>query len=292
MAQISFRLLDGTEPGPFGQYLLPQARRALAGGGPHTLLGAVWDEQACGAAAVSWLGGDGELLSLFVDPAARRQGVAGHMLALLLEEGARRGQDYLAASYTLQGEELDAMDALFRRLGGAPEDVAPTYVLDSARFHRPPVGAAFQPQFTPHPAAVPLSRLSPQALAALEGEAVPPFLRPSAFRGRVDDGLSLAWLEGDTPSAFLLGRAEGADTCVLLAAWRHREAPAVPFLPLLLAWLNRCWYRMGGEFRCCLSAISPQAQALVERIAGDDYEIYRERQVLLPIPKRQEGGPL
>ena len=292
MAQISFRLLDGTAPGPFGQYLLPQARRALAEGCPYTLLGAVWDDRACGAAAVSWLGGDGELLSLFVDPAARRQGVAGHMLALLLEEGARRGQEHLTASYTLRGEELDAMDALFRRLGGAPEDVATTYMMDSTRFHRPPVGAAFQPRFTPHPAAVPFSRLSPQALEALEGEAVPPFLRPSAFRDRMDGGLSLAWMEGDRIISYLLGTVEEERTCVLLSAWRSPETPAASFLPLLLAWLNLCRYRMGGEFRCCLSAVSPQAQALVERIAGGDYEIYRERQVLLPIPKRQEGGPL
>ena len=285
MALVSLRILPAGQPGVFEQYLLPQACRALRGGGEHTLLGAVWDTRACGAAAVRWEAGGGELLSLYVDPQARGCGVAGHMVDQLLEQAGRRGIGRLYGSYVLQGEALAAMDALVRRRGGRPEYTAPVYSMDSACFHRSILGAAFRPGYVPARAVVPFSGLSRDALEQLEqAHTIPEALRPSALEGRLDPALSLAWMEGGQVAAYLLGTQQGEDSGVILAAWRGPLAPPISFLCLLRAQLHLFWYRLGGDFRCCLSAESTQGLILAECIGAGRYELYQEHSFSLAVP--------
>ncbi len=283
MAWISIRPVDPARPGPFGQYLLPGV---LAGAPPDavTVLGAVWDNLACGAAAVRW--DRAEIASLFVDPQVRGLGVGGRMVDLLLEEAARRGVEALDADYTLGGEELAAMDALCRRRGGNPLPLSRVYQADTGRFHHSPaVGCALSPGYRPHPSAVPFSRLPSEALDALEADGrIPPLLRPSASGDRMDPALSVAWLRDGRAGAYLLCGEAGPGGYALLAAWRGPDALAAAFLILLRAQLNRCYYRQGGDFLYSFSTLGGAAEALAKRIVGGRCNRYEEHTAALPAP--------
>ena len=118
MINISFCRLGRILPESFAGYVLPYVRRDLAragNGSAYTVLGAMWNGLACGAAVVEWDEYEGNIRSFFIDPKARSRGVAGHLLDLLLEEGARLGKESLYLEYILKDEELAAMDALISK---------------------------------------------------------------------------------------------------------------------------------------------------------------------------------
>ena len=120
MVNVSFCRLGRIIPEPFAGYVLPYVRKSLArldADVDCTVIGAIWIGLACGAAVVVWDGPDGELRSFFIDPKARGCGVGGHLLDLLLEEGAWLGKDDLYINYILKDSELAAMDALVLRRG-------------------------------------------------------------------------------------------------------------------------------------------------------------------------------
>ena len=286
MSRLSFRPLDPIGPGPFAQYLLPSVvQMASRSPGDLTCLGAVWDQSACGAAAVRWTQDCGVLVSLFVDPLIRGQGVAGALLDRVIEACARRGVTALSASYVLRGGELDAMDALFRSRGAEPVPMAPTYEMDTSRFHQARfLSPAFQPDFRPDSHVQVLTSLSQEQLDALEADPdIPEVLLPSACGDRLEPGLSVAWTDGGRILAYVLGGESGPASCSLLAAWRGADAPASSFLSLLQAQLNLCYYRCGGDFRYFLSAISPGAAVLTEHLTGGDYTLYEEHAVWLDL---------
>ena len=98
METISFRIVEDAEFPVFRQYLLPDAAR-LAAGGKHDILvlGAVCGTMACGAAALSFEEQDSgavvaELISLFLDPLVRRQGVGSEFLACCLDAASESGR--------------------------------------------------------------------------------------------------------------------------------------------------------------------------------------------------------
>lgn len=281
MDPLSIRRLSGQDITPFSQYLLPQALfQAREAADQADVLGAVWGRFACGAAAVLWRGDRGEVLSLFVDPAVRRKGVAARLLGQIHALALERGVERLAASYSLAGEDLAAMDALFRRAGGEPAFRAPVFGMDSARFHDAPLlSIAFRPSFRPHSAVRTFSQLTREQLAALAEEpGIPGNLTWEACQSRADPALSVAWLQDGRVSAYALGGASGPDSYALLASWRSPDAPAHSFLSLLRAQVNLFYYR-GGDFMYYTSALTENPVDLVELLTGGNYNLYEEHTV-------------
>lgn len=292
MPQFSFRLVPPGALAPFSRYLLPYiAREARQPDSSLTVLGAVWGDLACGAAALRPGAQAHELVSLFVDPQARRRGVGGALADLALEHSAREGADLLTASYVLDGEDLTAMDALFLRRGGHPQAAAPVYTMDSARFHANRlVRAAFRPQFRPASQLCPFSRLSREQLERLTAENdIPYILSPEGCRDRMDPELSLAWTGGGQIGAYILGCEEAPGSFVLSAAWRG-GAPPSSFLSLLRGQLNLCYYQCGGDFSYHISAISPAADQLIHKITGGDFRRLEEHRAVLPVSSPRSDG--
>ena len=183
MVNVSFCRLGRVIPAPFAGYVQPYVRKALAGAdaaAEYTVLGAIWNGMACAAAVVIWGATDGELLSLFVDPKARGCGVAGHLLDLMLEEGARLGKKSLSLNYILKDSELAAMDALVESRNGSLENGAPVCGISSDDFlDSPLLGPALRPGWK-KPGNIRLfSELTQRQLEQLEvQEGLPVFLRP------------------------------------------------------------------------------------------------------------------
>lgn len=289
MSAFSFRMLDPARPGPFAQYLLPHALRgAQSEQTSFVLVGAVWEQYACGAAALELTGSKARLASLFVDPSIRRKGVARGLLLELEKEAAARGLSKLEVSYTLNSADLDAMDALFLHFGGEPFFYAPVFTMDSAQFHSSPLlGPTFRHDFQPNRHICLFSQLTPEQQQILEEEP-PDYLTPSLCRDRLDPSLSPVWLEGDRPVAYVLGGGSPELGFALLAAWRQEGSPASSFLALLRTQLNLCYYQGGGDFLYHVSTVTNQTFALVERITGGVYTVREEHHVSLPLPFPQD----
>ena len=292
MVNVSFCRLGRNIPEPFAGYVLPYVRKSIAqteGENAITVLGAMWNGLACAAAVAVWDETDGELLSLFVDPKARGCGVAGRLVDLLLEEGARLGKDSLSLEYVLKDEELAAMDALVESRGGAVIDGAPICGMNSDDFlDSPLLGPALHPGWR-RPAAVRLfSELTPRELELLDAiEELPEYLRPSALGDRLDPALSAVWLADGRPAAFALGFQTGDRMFCQSSVWRGPNAPEGSFRALIGAQVNQCWYRSGGSFVFFISPINPRSAAMAEWFTGGNYEPYTQRDALIPITEQE-----
>ena len=289
MVNVAFCRLGRNIPEPFAGYVLPYVRKSISqaeGEDAVTVLGAMWNGLACAAAVAVWDETDGELLSLFVDPKARGCGVAGHLLDLLLEEGARLGKETLYVDYILKDEELAAMDALVESRGGTAENGAPVCGIASDDFlDSPLLGPALHPGWQ-RPGSIRLiSELTPQQLEALRSpENLPEFLSPSSLGDRVDPALSAVWLEGGRPVAFALGFQSGDRMFCQSSIWRGPNAPEGSLRALIGAQVNQCWYRSGGDFVFFISPINPRSAAMAEWFTGGNYEPYSQREAVIPIP--------
>lgn len=293
MALVSLCVFDASSLAAFSGYLLPAVRsRVLRAAGEDaarfTLAGAVWDGRACAAAAAEWDGGIGHIVSLFVDPQARRQGIAGRVLDLLAEEGVRRGADKLDCNYILREDALAGMDALFLRRGAEIKDGAPVYGMQSRAFlDSPLLGAALRPGFLAPPEVAAFSGLSPEQLRALDADpAVPAFVRPSARQDVLDPDLSCAWISAGRVIAYALGCQSGEDMFDQTGVWRAQGAPEGCLRALIQAQVNRCWYRCGGDFQFFLSAVSKRSAQIAEWFTGGRYEIYAQHEALLSLAKQ------
>ena len=292
MVNVSFCRLGRNIPEPFAGYVLPYVRKSIAqteGENAVTVLGAMWNGLACAAAVAVWDETDGELLSLFVDPKARGCGIAGRLVDLLLEEGARLGKDSLSLEYVLKDEELAAMDALVESRGGAVIDGAPICGMNSDDFlDSPLLGPALHPGWR-RPAAVRLfSELTPRELELLDAiEELPEYLRPSALGDRLDPALSAVWLADGRPAAFALGFQTGDRMFCQSSVWRGPNAPEGSFRALIGAQVNQCWYRSGGSFVFFISPINPRSAAMAEWFTGGNYEPYTQRDALIPITEQE-----
>ena len=295
MINVSFCRLGRILPEPFAGYVLPYVRKLLArtdGPDERTVIGAMWNGLACGAAVAEWGGDSGELLSFFVDPKARGCGVAGHLLDLVLAEGARLGKRMLYADYILKGEELAAMDALVTARGGDYETGAPVCGLKSEDFlDSPLLGPALRPDWQRPKAVALFSELTEQQLAQFEFEdSFPEHLRPEALGDRLDPGLSAAWLTDGKPVAFALGFQCGERMFCQSSIWRGPEAPEGSFRALICTQVNQCWYRSGGSCVFFISPINPRSAAMAEWFTGGNYEPYIQRAAYLPITEEAAGG--
>ena len=290
MVNVSFCRLGRIVPVPFAGYVLPYVRSDIAhrDAADCLVLGAVWNGLACGAAVVEWDGDAGVLRSLFVDPKARGCGVAGHMLDLLLAEGARLGKRALVVDYILNREELAAMDALVTARGGQYETGAPVCGMLSDEFLESPLlGPALRSDWKRPEAVALFSELSPQQLTRLADVDIPAFLRPAALGERLDPGLSAAWLKNGTPVAFALGFQSGDRMFCQSSIWRGQDAPEGSFRALICTQVNQCWYRSGGSFVFFISPINPRSAAMAEWFTGGNYEPYSQREAVIPIPAQE-----
>ena len=292
MINVCFCRLGRNIPKPFAGYVLPYVRRAIArnAGEACTVLGAMWNGLACGAAVVTWDGEDGTLSSLFVDPKARNRGIGGRLFDLLLEEGARLGKRTLSAPYILKDEELAAMDALVRSRGGEIDTGAPVCGMHSEDFlDSPLIGPALHAGWKRPDAIKLFSELTKPQLDAMESEpTIPVFLRPSVLGERLDPDLSAAWLVDGKPVAFALGFQSGDRMFCQSSTWRGPNAPEGSFRALISAQVNQCWYRSGGSFVFFISPINPRSAAMAEWFTGGNYEPYTQREAVITISEDSE----
>lgn len=293
MVNVSFCLLGKNIPAPFAGYVLPYVRKRIAQadvGVACTVLGAIWNGFACAAAVVEWDESGGVLHSLFVDPKARGCGIAGRLMDLLLEEGARRGKDALYTNYILKGGELTAMDALIARRNGVVENSAPVCAMASDDFLTSPLlGPALRSGWQRGKPIALFSELTQPQLDILnKTEDVPALLRPAALGERVDPALSAAWLLDGKPVAFVSGFQSGERMFCQSSVWRGVDAPNGSFRELICTQVNQCWYRSGGSFLFFISPINPHSAAMAEWFTGGNYEPYSQRDAWIPIARRKK----
>lgn len=278
MENISFRIVEAPEFPVFRQYLLPDAARLVAGGKHDILvLGAVCATAACGAAALSFEEQEdglavAELLSLFLDPLVRGQGVGADFLAYCLDAAAEKGADLFYAQYVGEPETMAALDALFRRFGAEPEFHLPIYELDSVNFHDVRlIKAAFAPDYRRPAHIVPFSALTPEQLEALEKDPELQWYVDPVRRVNMRPDLSLAYLVDGAVAGFWLGSMSAMDRFSVQGVWHNSKAPASCFHELIHAHLNLCWYYGGGDFLYYVSPAVEFADKLIQKYSGGDY---------------------
>ena len=297
METISFRIVEDAEFPVFRQYLLPDAAR-LAAGGKHDILvlGAVCGTMACGAAALSFEEQDSgavvaELISLFLDPLVRRQGVGSEFLACCLDAASESGADYLYAQYVGDPETMAALDALFRRFGAEPEFHLPIYEIDVSKFHEARLlKAAFSPEYRRPAHIVPFTELTPEQLAALEADPELPWYVDPVRRVNMRPDLSLAYLVDGQVAGFWLGSMSAMDRFSVQGVWHNSKVPPSCFHELIHAHLNHCWYYGGGDFLYYVSPAVEFADKLIQKYTGGDYRRMDEHAVTIALYDTDEDA--
>lgn len=287
MAVFALCPLEADSFSCFSQYLLPTAAQAVRENSPHLIaLGLAAGQYAAGAACAAINDDQATLTSLFIDPAARRRGAAGFLLDGLIEQCQLQGAQTLYAEYSLSGDDLTAMDALFVSRGASVQSQADeSFRMDSTLFHDAPlIRAAFQPSFRPADAVRPFSSLSQAQLDDLcANPEVPEMLNWPAHVGRADPDWSLAWVENDRVVAFTLACPSADDGCTQLSTVRTSAASPSSILALIRALINRAYYRLGGDFPFYTSTMAPESRALVERLAEGRYTYFACHEAVLAL---------
>ncbi len=278
--EMQARVLTRQELPGFRPYLLPGTAAAIQRGDEDLLaLGAVSGRHALGAVAAR-LTEDGEaaLTDLFVDEAARRQGVGTYLLGELVQALLELGIDQLTADYALKGEDLTAMDALMTKAGAEPQFRARSFRADSRDYHdHHLLGTCFTSQYRTPEGVIPFFQLSPQELEELEeAEDIPYVLSWPLLKDRAVPDLSVATVRQREARAYLLAEESADGGFVLLAAVRREGSKGSDFLAMLRELLNRCWYWRGGDFPFYFSAINEHTERLARSLMGDRCQIYEE----------------
>ncbi len=293
---VTYRIAEGREREVFAQYLLPVAADLARKDPDHILVpGAVWGDAACGAAALRLVrkGEDApveaELLCLYVDPKVRRNGVAEGLLEYCLDQAAEAGAELFTARYTAEGEQLEALDGLFRKLGYAPDFRLPIYVMESSKYYDAPVvRKAFSPKYQRPDHIVPLSALTPEQKDRLYSRAdLPEFLHPAGRLGLNPD-LSLVYLMDGEAEGIWLCASTAVGHYSLLGVWRSEAAPVTFVQEMLLAHINHCWYHGGGEISYYMSPAVPYADKLIQAYSKGNYRLLEEHSVELFLGDAEE----
>ncbi len=241
-------VFDPKDPGPYEQYILPYINAQMQQD-PESFaaLGAVWKSFAVGAAVITEdpeSPGAAAVASLFVDPQVRGRGVGTALLAACAEAAAAAGAETLTISYTLGGEELEAMDRAVRAMGGEPAFRIPVYTMDSTDYHDSRlVGRAFRPDYTMPENVVRFTDLKPEQIEALLADQDVPWYSPGT-----QPELSLAFLQNGHIAGFWLGCKSAPGNYTVMGVWRSPDAPFNIFNTLLAAHVNLCYTHCGGEF--------------------------------------------
>ena len=290
MEAISFRVVEYPEFPVFRQYLLPDAARlAISGRHDVLVLGAVCGTAACGTAALSFgFREDGtcvaELLSLYLDPLVRRQGIGTAFLHYIKEQAEEAGADELYAQYVAEPETMKVLDALFRRAGGEPSFHLPIYELDSTHFYSSRLlKIAFSPDYRRPEHIVRFSELRPEQLEALEADPELPWFVDPERRVNMRPDLSLAYLVSGRVAGFWLGSTSGENRFSVQGVWHNSSAPPSCFHELIHAHLNLCWYYGGGDFLYYVSPAVEYADRLIQKYTGGDYRRMDEHAVTIKL---------
>ena len=295
--EMQARTLDRRELPGFRPYLLPATAAAVQQGGKSILaLGAVSGRYALGAIAAR-LSEDGEaaLTDLFVDEAARRQGVGLFLLNALCQTLREREIPLLTADYALLDRDLTAMDALMEKAGATPPRFrAVSYRADSRDFHdHPLLGICLTPRYKTPAEIVPFFQLSPEALAELEqAEDIPYVLSWKLLKDRAVPDLSVAVVREGKVRAYLLAEESTDGGFVLLAAARREGSRGSDFLTMMRELGSRCWYWRGGDFPFYFSAVNEHTAQLGLSLMGDEYQVYEEHIcTFLLEPQKEKSAP-
>lgn len=302
---------DPAAPGPYEQYFLPYVA-AAARREPErfAFIGAARGRFAVGAAAITPDGDEpyaAAVASLFVDPLSRRQGVGTALLAACAQAAEARGAEALTLSYILGGDELAAMDAAVRKLGGEPEFYLPVYTMNTAEFHASRLlGRAFRPDYKMPEEVMPFTRLTPEQLEALYDDPEVPWYVHPRNRVRMQPGLSLAYVQDGRVTGFWLGCMSTPGNYAVQGVWRSESAPLATFHVLVAAHLSLCYYHGGGDFLYHCSPAVEFADELIQRYSEGNYRRLEEHHAAFALdpkddeddeddedilPDEQSGGP-
>jgi ribosomal protein S18 acetylase RimI-like enzyme len=276
---MQIRVLDSREVSGFAQYLLPDTQLALRRKDPSVLaLGAVLGVHSCGAVAARLDRKTASLTDLFIDAAARRCGVGERLLTELLERLQALGVRRVEADYAAAQPDCEALDALLMKVGfSEPRRRSLVFRADTGRFHDNRwVKAAFSPGYHTPPSVQSFDMLSERALESLNNAGITPVLSYESLKDSAEPTLSVALVRDGDVCAYLLARESADGGCALLSAVRLDEAPIDAILVLLRELLNRCYYRLGGDFPLYFSTLSPRAEALALRLTAGRATLYEE----------------
>ena len=276
-------LFDPANPGPYEQYILPHITAEMRQNPEdYAALGAVWNSSAVGAAVITEdedAPDAAALASLFVDPQVRRRGIGTALLDLSLKAAAGVGAERLTLSYTLGGEELEAMDRTVRALGGQPEFQYPAYSMDSVDFRDSRLlGRAFRPGYKMPEHVVRFSDLTPEQLETLHAKPEAPWYSPG-----MQPELSLAYLKDRQVVGFWLGCESAPENYSVKGIWSSAAAPFNTLHTLLLAHVNLCFTHCGGDFRYhCATAVKAAEKIVQAYTEGKYRRLEVHRAVLTP----------
>lgn len=280
MEEVHIILLDKSNAAPFAPYLLPQVRYDIGAGADIAAFGAIQGDHAVGAVAIRLDDAVLRILSLYVDVAARRQGIGSMLMEAVAEALAELGDEIrvIRADYMVDEEDSAVIAAFLNSLGfSEPKASNRLFSVDTAKLHRLPLlREAFSANFAADPHVHPYSDITPGQLAEVEAdESVLPYLKPSAMRRGILRQGSTIWVEDGHVLAWVLDCQSFDGEIVLSAACKRDGAPKNSFLRLLQAAANRCYLMMGRDFTVYISAIDEYPASLIEKISGGMQKEYK-----------------
>ena len=270
-------ILPPGEPGVFRSLLLPEAAEALAAGEPVTAFGLTQDRLAVGALAGYLEKGRFQIASLYVAPDYRRCGGGRMLLEALLKalEGYASGVEI---NLTVTHEEHETLPAFLEVLGFAQEEEGGEgrYLTTLGEVSKRPFFAG-----SGKPMGTPFSELSEGTLslmkkAAMMADALQPEGGLSAQT--VERDLSVAYLNGSKPEAFMVFDTSWPGGLTLAAVWSGSKDPAI--LPALLrSAVARARAKYPPETKVMVQAVTGVSAALTQTLLPESgaisYTYYR-----------------
>ena len=280
MTDLKLYILDKTNAGPFAPYLMPQVRQYIGDGKELLALGAAVEGHSVAAVAASAEHGRLHLVSLYVDPEMRRQGIATVLLRELGKRVNALGVHVEGAKvYYMEEEEDTAVLAAFLRSAGFGElKLADRlFAVDTADLHDlPGLREALSTDFQPDPHVRPYASITPEQLREIEeDESVLDCLKPSAMRFNLMRSASTIWVEDGHVLGWILAY-QGVDGEIVMASACKREgAPDGCFRKLLFSLANRCYMMLGRDFKTYILTINEHSGGLVEKLSGGRMHEYK-----------------
>ena len=276
MAELNFYLLDKTNAGPFAPYLLPGVRNDIGAGKDVIAVGASVGENTVGAVAAGVRGGTLHILSLYVEPAMRRQGIGTALLfalgAVLREAEAEI--DTVRTYYMEENEDTEAVAAFLDVMGfGEMQLHNRLFSVNTAELHGVPgLGEAFSFDFVPDPHTHPYSEITPEQLAEVEAdESVLTCLKPSAMSHGILRRGSTIWVEDGHVLGWVLCYQGFDGEIVVTSSVKREGAPKGSWHLMLLAAANRCYTMLGRDFLAYMASINEHSGELVEKATAGNY---------------------
>ena len=280
MTDLQIYILDKSNAGPFTPYLMPQVRKYIGDGKQLIALGVVRDNHSVGAVAASVENDELHIVSLYVDPAVRRQGVATALLCALGEVVTANNLHVESArAYFMEedGMDIEGLAAFLRFAGfGEPAISDRLFCVNTADLHHMPgLGDAFSMDFQPDSHIRPFGAITQEQLREIEDDPdVMDCLKPSAMRFNLMRSASMIWVEDGHVLGYILAYQGVDGEIVLAAACKRAGAPDGCFRHLLYAMANRCYMMLGRDFRTYILTINGHAGELVEKLSGGKLHEY------------------